>query len=55
MKHDEVEETVRALRYEGKIDKDTYDWFEKEYRRKYRLEEQKRRHESLNTIGALGQ
>lgn len=52
---DEITETVKALRIEGKIDKDTYDWFDKEYRRKFRLEEKKRRHESLTSVGALGQ
>lgn len=50
----DIEQTSRALRYEGKIDKDTLDWFEKEYKKKFRLEEQKRRHESLTSVGALG-
>lgn len=49
----EVENTAKALRYEGKISKETYDWFDKAYRKKTQLEEQKRRHEQ-NWIHSLG-
>ena len=51
----EVAETARALRHEGKVSHETLEWFEKAYAKKLKLEEQKKRHESLSSVGALGQ
>jgi hypothetical protein len=49
----DIELTARALRHEGRVDHDTYEWFDKEYRKKFRLEEQKKRHQQ-NSIHSLG-
>lgn len=53
-RNQEVEQTAQALRREGKIDKDTYDWFTKSYKKKIEQEVQKQKHESLSSIGVLG-
>jgi hypothetical protein len=41
---DEVTEVGKRLRYEGKVDKDTLDWFEKDFSRKQRDIGNKQRH-----------
>lgn len=41
----EVEAASTALRREGKVDKDTYDWFSREYLRSRKELARKSRHE----------
>lgn len=41
---DEVELVTKQLRYEGKVDKDTYDWFKHDFKKKQETLGNKRRH-----------
>ena len=42
---DDIQKTGELLRREGKVDKDTYDWFTKEYHRHQRDNGVKQQHE----------